>query len=204
MTDFRNALGIALGAILLVLGSCGTVRSQEPWHFIFPEQRRLEIRDPSQLPRARFPDLPPPRTVDNLRPDAEPERYSLDDAIRTALQNTDVVRVLAGVTAVSSGQTIYDPAISNTQIDTARARFDPTFQLNNNFFCSDTPQGIFDLVDPTRARIIGLPEHLYDMQMGLAKNTVTGGTASLNVRTTPTRTNSTSTRSTPGRLPPRR
>ncbi len=139
------------------------------------------------MPRARFPDLPPPRTVDNLRPDAEPERLSLDDAIRTALQNTNVVRILAGVTAVSSGQTIYDAAISNTQIDTARARFDPTFQLNNNFFRSDTPQGVFDPVDPTRAQIIGLPSHFYDMQMGLAKNTVTGGTASLNVNAIPTR-----------------
>jgi len=174
MTNFRNALGRAVWAIFAALAFCATAGSQEPWHFIFPEQRHLQIRDPSQLPRARFPDLPPPRTVDNLPPVAEPERLSLDDAIQTALQNTDVVRILAGVTAVSSGQTIYDPAISNTQIDTARARFDPRLAVNNNFFRNDVPS-------------VGNPNHVYDMTMGLAKDTVTGGTASLNVETTPTR-----------------
>ena len=120
MTDFRTALPLALTCVVAILASPGTVDSQEPWRVVMPEQRRLEIRDPSQLPRARFPDLPAPRTVAAPGSDAEPQRLSLDDAIRTALETTQVVRVLAGVTAVSSGRTIYDPAISNTQIDDAR------------------------------------------------------------------------------------
>ena len=40
--------------------------------------------------------------------------FSLDDAIRIALENDRVIRVLAGVTAVTSGRTIYDAAIANT------------------------------------------------------------------------------------------
>jgi outer membrane protein TolC len=187
MRDIRNALGTAFGAILFVLSSCGTLRSQEPWHFIFPEQRHLEIRDPSQMRQARFPELPPPRTVENLKPDAEPERYTLDDAIRTSLRNTDVVRILAGVTAVSSGQTIYDPAIQNTQIDTARGRFDPRLAVNNNFFRNDAPGGVLVPGGGLPPQVTGNPQHIYDMTMGLAKDTVTGGTASLNVQTTPAR-----------------
>ena len=186
MRDIRNALGPALAAVIVVF-ACGLVRGQEPWHFIFPEQRRLEIRDPSQIRPARIPDMPPPRTVDNVKADAEAQRLSLDDAIRTSLQNTDVVRILAGVTAVASGQTIYDPAIQNTQIDTARATFDPTFHLNNNFFRTGTPGAGFDESVPPRVVIGSLPSHFYDMQMGLSKNTVTGGSAALNVRATPTK-----------------
>ncbi len=174
MRDYRIAFHFALfSCAFLTLGPPATGVSQEPWRFVLPEQRRLEIRDPAQLAKVRFPDLPAPRTVAAAEADAEPQRLSLDEAIRTALETTQVVRVLAGVTAVSSGQTIYDPAISNTQIDDARARFDPQFRLDNNFFRSDQP--------------LGVPGHTYDMQMGLAKDTVTGGTAALNVRTTPTR-----------------
>lgn len=173
MRDCRIAFCLWLWFAFLTLGPPAKGVAEEPWRFVLPEQRRLEIRDPAQLARVPFPDLPAPRTVSTVEPDAEPQRLSLDEAIRTALETTEVVRVLAGVTAVSSGQTIYDPAISNTQIDNARARFDPQFRLDNNFFRSDQP--------------LAVPGHTYDMQMGLAKDTVTGGTASLNVRTTPTR-----------------
>jgi outer membrane protein TolC len=151
---------------------------------VLPEQRQLEIRDPAQLMRVPFPDLPSPRTVTAPEADVEPQRLSLDEAIRTALETTTVVRVLAGVTAVSSGRTIYDPAISNTLIDDARARFDPQFRLDNNFFRNDDPSVI--LVPPGNAppQVTGVPQHAYDMRMGLAKNTSTGGTASLDVGTT--------------------
>ena len=45
----------------------------------------------------------------------------MDEAIQIALANADVIRVLTGTTATSTGQTIYDPAITNTDIDAARA-----------------------------------------------------------------------------------
>jgi outer membrane protein TolC len=170
-----------LTCTFLILGSPASGDSQEPWRFILPEQRRMEIRDPAQLPRARFADLPQPRTVSSPEADAEREQLSLDQAIRTALETTQVVRILAGVTAVSSGRTIYDAAITNTQIDTARSRFDPQFQLNNNFFRSDSPTGAFVPGDGRPPQIFGVPGHQYNMTMGVTKDTVTGGTGGVSV-----------------------
>lgn len=181
MRDIRPALATVLTALFLVLGLPGTGEPQESWRPILREQRHLEIRDPAQLPRARLPDLPAPRTVASPGPDTKPDPLSLDAAIRTALETTQVVRILAGVTAVSSGQTIYDPAISNTQIDVARARFDPQFQLNNNFLRNDSPQGAFVPGDGRPAQIYGVPGREYAMTMGVSKDTATGGTAGLDV-----------------------
>ncbi len=179
------AWGVWVGMGLLV-GAYPTP-CQEPWRFALPEQRQLEIRDPSQFAKVRFPDLPPPTTVKTPEKDVVSLHLSLDEAIRMALDRTEVVRVLAGVTAVSSGRTIYDPAISNTQIDAARARFDPRFGLNNNFFRNDDPSLVVTPPAPAPPSVTGVPQHAYDMQMGLAKDTATGGTASMSVRASPIR-----------------
>ena len=187
MGDFIAGVHCFLASLLL-LACCAHVGGQEQQRrFIFPEQRVLQIRDPSQLPRARLPEMPPPRTVVSLRPDCPSLELSLDDCIRTALANAEVVRVLAGVTATSSGRTIYDAAISNTQVDRERAQFDPSAQVGNIFNRRDTPQGIFDPADPTRARIVGSPTYDYQMSLGVSKPLVTGGTAELNVAASPTR-----------------
>ena len=55
----------------------------------------------------------PASAANGQQPQAQrPTREALARcAIRTLLQNTEVVRILAGVTAASSGQTIYDAAI---------------------------------------------------------------------------------------------
>ena len=148
----------------------------------------MEIRDPSQIPKARLPDVPLPPTV--AAPDVvrEPLQLSLDEAIRIALENSEVIRVLTGTGASSSGSTIYDPAITNTQIDQARAAFDPALGVGNTF----------DQTDPAGAvgrrrkadvfkRFSGTRVNSYNMDLGLSKQTATGGTASLGVRTTPSR-----------------
>src|SRR5260370_1181814 len=80
---------------------------------LMPEQRSIAYRTPGHLPPAPIPDNVPPRTVSDLRPDTEEWPLSLDEAIRIALENAKIVRMLAGTTAVASGQTIYDPAITN-------------------------------------------------------------------------------------------
>ncbi len=145
---------------------------------IFPEQRRMEIREPSELPQVRLPDVPTPPTV--AKPvKKEPLHLSLDDAIRIALENSDVVRVLTGAGATSSGSTIYDPAITNTQVDQAKARFDPNLQLQNDFDRIETPQGTFAPANTNRARIEGDRIDQYSMGLGVSKTTTTGGTASL-------------------------
>ena len=151
---------------------------------VFPEQRRMEIRAPSEMPVARLPDVPTPPTV-SKPVEREPLQLSLDDAIRIALRNSEVVRVLTGAGATSSGSTIYDPAITNTQIDEAQARFDPNVQVLNDFDRIETPQGGFDPADPTRARIEGDRIDQYNMGLGVSKTTSTGGTASLSVNANP-------------------
>jgi outer membrane protein TolC len=160
---------------LAVIAPARSARSQEPWHFIFPEQRCMEIRDPSQMPQVRLPEMPAPTTVSQPRAELQPWNLSLDEAIRIALENADVIRVLGG----SSGRTIYDPAITNTQIDQARGRFDPAVTLDNNFSHRDVPG--YDELRPDP--LFGVQSDSYDMSLGLSKQTVTGGTAGLNVNT---------------------
>jgi outer membrane protein TolC len=112
----------------------------------------------------------------------------LDDAIRVALANSQVVRILTGTTASPSGATIYDPAITNTTIDTAKARFDPTVNVNNTFSRTNRPAANFDPLDPTRAFFFGAPTQSYDMNLGVSKVNSLGGTTSLNVDVNPMRT----------------
>ncbi len=185
---------LALCGWLAICAACAAC-AEEPWRFILPEQRHLQIRDPSQLPKAKLPDMPPPRTV--ASPDAivEASHLGLDEAIRIALDHAEVVRVLAGASAVSSGRTIYSPAITNTQVDQARARFDPVFQMEHLFDQQDQPQA-FLLQDPITgqwippgAAIDGFRRDQYRFQMGLAKDTVTGGTAELGVLANPAQSN---------------
>ena len=117
-----------------------------------------------------------------------PQRPASSHAIQTALANSQVVRVLAGVTAAASGSTIYDPAITQTTIDQAKARFDPMVNVNNSFARQNPPVAAFDPLDPTRAIIEGAPAQSYDMNLGVSKVNSLGGTASLAVDVNPTRT----------------
>ncbi len=148
---------------------------------IMPEQRSIYVPAPAQLPRARIPDVPPPPTVSDPQADALMRHLSLDEAIRIALENSKVVRLLAGFAAVSSGRTIYDPAIANTVIDQERARFDPRLDVKNSFDRKERPLGLFDPLDPNGAIIDGPGTDGYNLSAGLAKTTVTGGTVSASV-----------------------
>src|SRR2546423_1194006 len=123
--------------LVMCLAACGCGPVGNTWPLVVPEQRHLDIHDPPHLPPAAIPQVPPPQTVATPAPPGDPKELSLDEAIRTALANARVVRVLAGVTAVASGQTVYDPAISNTAIDEARAVFDPVVAVNNAFSRSE-------------------------------------------------------------------
>jgi len=186
MGDWKRILGTAMFCALLFVAASESARPQGVCRLILPEQRRMEIRHPSRLPRARMPAVPPPRTVSRPRPEEPTENLSLDDAIRVALANSEVIRVLAGTTAVASGRTVYDAAIANTAIDDARGRFDPAVSVQNNFNRLHTPQAAFGPVAPFPTQIVGDPVHDYEMSAGLSKTTVTGGSAGFNVRTNPT------------------
>jgi outer membrane protein TolC len=165
---------------LATVGGCTSTAFEIFHNVILPEQRSIDYRDPSYFPPARIPDTVPPRTVANPQPETPRWPLSLDEAIRIALENTQVVRVLAGVTAVSSGQTIYDPAISNTLIDQARARFDPVLSQTNTFDRLAQPAGFLNPFDFTRSFLSGSESQDYRGTVGLSKTNVLGGQWSLN------------------------
>ena len=165
-------------AMFVAFGLTGCQTARDAYREVCPEQTRIEFRQPEDFPRTPLPTVAPPRTVTN--PDnGQPElRLSLDEAIRIALDNADVIRVLAGVTAVSSGQTMYDPAIANMSVDLERGRFDPTLSIGNTFSSDDTPVGVF-APGPAGARIAGTNLDVYDYSGELSKTNPLGGTASL-------------------------
>ena len=130
--------------------------AQKPWPIVFPEQRRIDWRDPLQLPQVPLPPSAEPPTVSNPPTGDDTRYFALDEAIRTALANDRVVRVLADTTAVNSGQTIYDTAITNTTIDQQLARFDPFVTVNNSWDHFDPPSAFFiDPANPAAGTAIG-------------------------------------------------
>lgn len=175
MGMLRKASLTLLAALAAMMLQAVEADGQWLWDALVREQRRIQVRHPSQLPRAPVPETPPPPTVSNPRLDVVPSDLSLDEAIRTALVNSEVVRVLAGVTAVASGRTIYDAAITNTTIDRERARFDPNRSVSNTWDHTETPIADFDPLDPMRTIIGGTRVDEYDMEFDLTKITATGG-----------------------------
>jgi outer membrane protein TolC len=173
-------------ALAPVLASVQIAHAQVlPW-ILPPGQSTVQVRDPSQLTRLPIPDIPPPATV--FQPESElPERYlSLDEAIRIGLANSEVVRVLAGVAAGSSGRTVYDPAIFNNRVDEQLSRFDPTLAINQAWNQRETPGFVFD-PDLNRWLVVGSRRDDYLFDMGLSKTTFSGGTARLGVFANPLR-----------------
>jgi outer membrane protein TolC len=151
------------------------------------DETTIGVRADAALPQTRIPAIPDPTTVTDPRWELTVQSLGLDEAIRVTLANSQVVRVLAGVTATSSGATIYDAAITNTTIDSAKARFDPTVSVQNTFSRTNTPTGIIDPLDPSRALIAGTPIQAYDMNLGISKINGLGGTATMGVNVNPMR-----------------
>jgi len=168
--------------------------ADEPCQPILPEQRCLSIRRPRQLRQVPVPLTPRPATVNDPQLDAPLRYLTLNEAINIMLANSEVVRVLGGITASTSGRTIYDAAITNTTVDQQRARFDPNLRANNTWNQTETPAGIFDPLDPTNAIITGSQNEGYGFDFGLSKRNLLGGTSNLGV-------NSNSNRITPGVFP---
>jgi outer membrane protein TolC len=154
---------------------------------ILPEQRTIGYSDPARLPTAPIPDAAPPRTVTDSRPDTPDWPLSLDEAIKIALENARVIRVLAGVSATSSGQTIYDTAIINTTIDQAQARFDPVLSQNNHWNRNNVPFATLDPLNPFESLITSTPSDAYRSDLSLTKTNVIGGQWALDWAENPTR-----------------
>jgi outer membrane protein TolC len=176
--------------ILLTLSAacgCGETAQEICKNIILPEQRTIDYRDPSQLPSSPIPPNVPPRTVTDPRPKTPEWCLSLDEAIRIALEHADVVRILTGTTAVASGQTIYDAAITNTTIDQAQATFDPMLKWNSTWNRTNTPSANFDPTDIRESVISSTPTDGYLSDFGLTKTNVLGGQWSLDWSENPMR-----------------
>lgn len=184
-----------LGALCaVVLNAALAAHAAEPFRSILPEQRRLEIRAPGQLQQVPVPLMPRPATINDPQFDAPAELLTLNDAINLTLANSEVVRVLTGITASTSGRTVYDAAIANTAIDQQRGVFDPNVRLNNFWNQIENPAAVLDPLDPTNAIIRGVQDEGYALDAGVSKRNLLGGTANLGV-------NANSNRITPGVFP---
>jgi outer membrane protein TolC len=175
------AVTIVAIASFLLAAFVEPATAQSPWAVVFPEQRKIAIRNPSDLPHIPLPDVARPATVSEPHFDAAASDMSLDTAIRTGLANSEVVRLLTGISATGSGSTIYDVAIANTAIDVQRGPFDPTVSVGNTWNRFEPPVATFDPLDPTRTLIDGTRTDNYDLDFELAKKTVTGGSLAMGV-----------------------
>ena len=163
--------------VALLLAASEFAPAQKPWPIIFPEQRTIDVRDPVQLPYVPLPPSTAPPTVTHPDVKAEERHLSLDEAVRIALENARVIRVLSGVSAVASGRTIYDAAITNTVIDQEQARFDPRVTVNNSWNRIETPSGEFiDPLNPGLGSVIaGLQSDDYRVDAAIEKENPLGG-----------------------------
>ncbi len=167
---------VVMSLVLTTACGCGVTARDVARNIVMPEQRTIEHRDTEELPAVPIPTNTAPRTVSNLRPELTDWQLSLDDAVRIALEQTRVVRVLVGATAAApSGQTIYDAAITNTTIDQAQATFDPKLQFNNQWSRTNTPTAINDPIDFTASLPYSVPTGAYLGSLGVTKTNVLGG-----------------------------
>lgn len=158
---------------------------QDSYHFNFPEQRTTVVRQPAELRQFPLPPTSRPPTVADVAGDRVERRLlPLDEAIRIALENDRVIRVLAGETAVSSGRTIYDVAIANTVIDQETARFNPFITINNNWDQLKLPSAFPDPGDPTNTLINGFRTDQHRLGASIAKDNPLGGQFSVGVNST--------------------
>lgn len=172
----RKWLNPVVFLLLSILGTGCSLTAQQLFStVIFPEQTTFPIHDPAPLPSVPVPPIPAPITVSDTQPDAGEWRISLDQAIRIALKNAQVIRVLAGITADSSGRTIYDVAITTTGIDQQQARFDPTFDWQNRWNHLDAPLALIDPVFRSFPFLTANQVDDYRSQTGLRKTNVLGG-----------------------------
>lgn len=170
-----------VAALATVVLSSNFAQSQQLRPGVFPEQRWLDVRSPQQIGSYPVPDIALPFTVADATDTRQEQLISLDQAIQAAVANAEVIRVLTGVSASTSGRSIYDVAISNTGIDVQTAVFDPTFDITSTINKTDRPGAIFDPGDPAQALLVGSSTDSVNTTASLSKRMIDGGTIGMNV-----------------------
>jgi outer membrane protein TolC len=167
---------MVLSLLVVIAGGRSAVAQLHP-----DEQRRITWHDESSVSRWSRSPGPAPVTVASEDAGEYATLITLDEAIGMALRYSEVIRVLAGDGAVSSGRTIYDPAIATTAIDGAVARFDPVFEANTGFVQRETPFGEAVAGPPAQGVISDIHRRNFDVGMDLRQTNRLGGTGSFGV-----------------------
>lgn len=141
---------------------------------VVDDEHRIRWHDDSRVSGFRRPSGPAPVTVASGDPESEDRLMPLDEAIRAALQHSEVIRVLTGAQASSSGRTIYDTAIATTPIDAEKARFDPVFRANSAFSRQELPA-----LDTATNSIFGTAQAGNDHSLELSDLNSLGGTSAV-------------------------
>jgi len=170
-SGFSGALG--LGIVLLC--ACSTASAREPRGVILPEQRRIQVRHPGQICPLPFAPDARPATVTEPLADTPTRYLPLNDAINIALRNSEVVRQLTGFTATTTGRTIYDVAITNTNIDQQRAAFDPRLRAGQTWTANKIPNAL------SSGDVFGNRNHNHVFEFGISRRNQLGGDANLSV-----------------------
>ncbi len=102
---------LILGAVLSLLIHAAAVGQEKIIRILPPDEKTINVPPDSSFSPVPFPPAIKPPTVSDADWDKPTVPLGLDEAIRVTLANSQVVRILTGVTAVASGATIYDPAI---------------------------------------------------------------------------------------------
>jgi outer membrane protein TolC len=131
---FEHTPRMVLFVLVAVFAGSSVCRAQ-----LQDDERRIRWHEAERLSVFRRSEGPAPVTVATNEATQTERLMTLDEAIRLSLQHSEAIRVLAGVSAVSSGQTIYDTAIAVTPIDQAKAVFDPVFSANSSFRHTEFP-----------------------------------------------------------------
>jgi outer membrane protein TolC len=131
---FEHAPRMVLFVLVVVFAGSSVCHAQ-----LQDDERRIRWHEAERLSVFRRSEGPAPVTVATNEATQAERLMTLDEAIRLTLQHSEAIRVLAGVSAVSTGQTIYDTAIAVTPIDQAKAVFDPVFSANSSFRHTEFP-----------------------------------------------------------------
>ncbi len=165
---------IFLASFAIGWGSVQITQAQQTRRWTLDEQRSLAVRDPGSLRSVRIPEISPPNTVREPDEQLEAQFLSLDEAIRIALENAEVIRVLTGVSASTSGRTVFDVAIVNTDTDQQSAIFDPTLDVSTTLGKFDSPGATFDTLNPGQSLVVGSSTDSVDTAIGLSKKMFNG------------------------------
>ncbi len=165
-----RTFGLFYVACVILILETRPLRAQ----WIPQDEQRIRWVSAEKNSRIRRPPGIRPETVVSEQPVSVQQFLPLDAAIRLALENSEVIRVLTGTGAVSSGTTVYDTAVAVGEIDIAKAQFDPVLRANSAYQHSEFP-----FLNAAGNDLTGVAASSNDASVTLLDRNQTGGQAVL-------------------------